>query len=275
VALRISDGRQLWKTYLVEPARQTGKTATGVPTFGPAGVGVWTTPTIDAKRRRLYVGTSGNYAVPATNLSDSIIALDLESGRMAWSKQFTSGDIFSGACPSRAPSCPDGPGPDFDFEAASILVTRTAGGDVLLAGGGTAGTLGGVRMGGLSVPAAGINTATDLKLNVGNDLLMRGGVTPSNSANIGSTTGQLQTVTITAGRDVVVNDSTASVSRIGTVQSTLPTNGTSGDISVSAGRDIRVNGGGEIVTLGKVTAGSCEIFDVAVRVAACPGAGST
>jgi hypothetical protein len=139
---------------------------------------------------------------------------------------------------------------------AVILAPRqeiTTTGDVLLAGGGTAGTLGGVRMGGLSVPAAGINTATDLKLNVGNDLLMRGGVTPSNSANIGSTTGQPQTVTITATRDVVVNDSTASVSRIGTVQSTLPTNGTSGDISVSAGRDIRVNGGGEIVSLGKVT----------------------
>ena len=134
VALRISDGRQLWKTYLVEPAKQTGKTATGVPTLGPAGVGVWTTPTIDAKRRRLYVGTSGNYSAPATNLSDSIIALDLESGRIAWSKQFTTGDIFSGACPSRGPSCPDGPGPDFDFAAASILITRASGGDVLLAG---------------------------------------------------------------------------------------------------------------------------------------------
>ena len=134
VALRINDGRQLWKTYLVDPAKPTGKTATGVTTYGPAGVGVWATPTVDAKRRRLYVGTSGNYSVPATNLSDAIIAFDLESGAIAWSKQFTTGDIFSGACPQKGPSCPDGPGPDFDFAASPILVSRTSGGDVLLAG---------------------------------------------------------------------------------------------------------------------------------------------
>ena len=148
----------------------------------------------------------------------------------------------------------------------------TTTGDVLLAGGGTAGVLGGVRMGGLSTGAGGAaNTATDLTLAVGNDLLMRGGVTPSNSANIGSTTGQPQTVTITAARDVVVNDAPTSVSRIGTVQSTLPTNGTPGDISVTAGRDIRVNGGGEIVTTGKVT---LSALNGAVKVeATSPAAG--
>lgn len=164
------------------------------------------------------------------------------------------------------------PGKKQKIDAASITMRSGAGGfqngavilgprqeitttgDVLLAGIGTGGTLGGVRMGGLSTGAGGVaNTATDLTLTVGNDLLMRGGVTPSNSANIGSTTGQPQTVTITAARDVVVNDSPASVSRIGTVASTLPTNGTPGSISVTAGRDIKVNGGGEIVTTGTVT----------------------
>lgn len=133
-ALRISDGRQLWKTYLVDPPKQTGKTTTGVPTYGPAGVGVWATPTVDAKRRRLYVGTSGNYSVPATSLSDAIIAFDLESGKIVWSKQFTTGDIFSGACPQKGPSCPDGPGPDFDFASSPILVSRANGSDVVLAG---------------------------------------------------------------------------------------------------------------------------------------------
>jgi polyvinyl alcohol dehydrogenase (cytochrome) len=134
VALRLNDGRQLWKTYLVDPPKQTGKTATGVPSYGPSGVAVWSTPTVDARRGRLYVGTSGNYAVPATSLSNSIIALDLETGRIAWSKQFTPNDVFSGACPQKGPSCPDGPGPDFDFAASSILVTRATGGDLLLAG---------------------------------------------------------------------------------------------------------------------------------------------
>lgn len=134
VALRISDGQQLWKTYLVDPPKQTGKTASGVPSYGPSGVGVWTTPTVDAKRRRLYVTTADNYSIPASSLSDAVVALDLGSGRIVWSKQFTPGDVFSGACPSKAPSCPDGPGPDFDFAASAILTGRPGGGEVLLAG---------------------------------------------------------------------------------------------------------------------------------------------
>lgn len=134
VALRISDGRQLWKTYLVDPPRERAKAANGVAAFGPSGVGVWSTPTVDARRGLLYAGTSDNYSVPATALSDAIVALDLKSGRIAWSRQFTPGDVFSGACPSKAPSCPDGPGPDFDFAASPILTTRPAGGDIILAG---------------------------------------------------------------------------------------------------------------------------------------------
>ena len=133
VALRISDGHQLWKTYLVEPARERGKTTTGVAAFGPSGVGVWSTPTVDARRGRLYAATADNYSVPATSLSDAVVALDLKTGHIVWSKQFTAGDVFSGACPSKAASCPDGPGPDYDF-AASVILTTRAGSDVLLAG---------------------------------------------------------------------------------------------------------------------------------------------
>jgi polyvinyl alcohol dehydrogenase (cytochrome) len=134
VALRLSDGKQLWKTYLVDAPKPQGKTSTGVQAFGPSGAGVWSTPTVDTKRQRLYVATSDNYSVPASNLSDAVVALDLKSGRIVWSKQFTKGDIFSGACPSKSTSCPDGPGPDYDFAASTILTTKPGGGDVLLAG---------------------------------------------------------------------------------------------------------------------------------------------
>jgi polyvinyl alcohol dehydrogenase (cytochrome) len=134
VALRLSDGKQLWKTYLVDPPKPLGKTANSVTAFGPSGAGVWSTPTVDVKRRRLYVATSNNYSVPASTTSAAVIALDLASGRIEWSKQFSRNDIFSGACPSKSPSCPDGPGPDFDFAASTILAARPGGGDVLLAG---------------------------------------------------------------------------------------------------------------------------------------------
>jgi polyvinyl alcohol dehydrogenase (cytochrome) len=133
VALRIADGRQLWKTYLVGQAKEIGRTASGVPAYGPSGVGVWSTPTMDVKRRRVYVATSGNYSIPPTELGNAVIALDMESGRIAWSNQFTPNDVFSGACPTKAPSCPDGPGPDFDFGSPAILVTD-GGRDLLLAG---------------------------------------------------------------------------------------------------------------------------------------------
>jgi polyvinyl alcohol dehydrogenase (cytochrome) len=80
------------------------------------------------------VTTGNEYSVPTTPLSDAVIALDLASGRIVWSKQFTPKDTFSGACPTNAPSCPEGPGPDYDFAAPAILTTRPGGGDILLAG---------------------------------------------------------------------------------------------------------------------------------------------
>ena len=69
VALRISDGTQLWKTYLVDEPRERASTPQGVPRLGPSGVAVWSTPTLDVMRRRLYVTTGDNYSAPATELS--------------------------------------------------------------------------------------------------------------------------------------------------------------------------------------------------------------
>jgi polyvinyl alcohol dehydrogenase (cytochrome) len=49
-AVRVRDGLQLWKTYLVDPPAKTGTTRVGTDTFGPSGVGVWSTPTVDLVR---------------------------------------------------------------------------------------------------------------------------------------------------------------------------------------------------------------------------------
>jgi polyvinyl alcohol dehydrogenase (cytochrome) len=134
VALRIKDGSQVWKSYLVPPPKEIGKTARGVSALGPSGAGVWSTPTLDVQRRVLYVTTGDNYSAPATELSDAVVALALDSGRVVWSKQITAGDVFSGACPAKERSCPDGPGPDFDFGSSAILTKLPDGRDVLLAG---------------------------------------------------------------------------------------------------------------------------------------------
>src|SRR5262249_28125204 len=75
-----------------EKPRITGKTAAGIEEWGPSGASVWSAPTLDTKRRLLYVTTGDNFSKPATAMSDSIVALELSTGRIVWSKQTTPGD---------------------------------------------------------------------------------------------------------------------------------------------------------------------------------------
>jgi polyvinyl alcohol dehydrogenase (cytochrome) len=126
VALRIKDGSQVWKTYTIaEKAKQTGKNE-----WGPSGAGIWSAPTLDAKRGVLYVSTGDNYSAPATPLSDAVLALELATGKIVWAKQTTPGDVWNTLCSTKG-NCP---GPDFDYGASVILEKLNNGRDVLLAG---------------------------------------------------------------------------------------------------------------------------------------------
>jgi len=126
VALDATSGERLWKTYAVtETPGPTARNSIGTQLYGPAGGAIWNTPTIDAGRNVLYVGTGNNFAPPATDLSDSLLALDLDSGEVRWSHQVTENDIWNGSCrrPDReAAVCPDKDAPDFDFTGSSLLV---------------------------------------------------------------------------------------------------------------------------------------------------------
>ena len=126
VALRIRDGRQLWKTYMTDTPVENGTSPRGTPNIGPSGVGVWSAPTVDVKRKLLYVATGDNYSKPATELSDAVVALDMATGRVEWSRQLTEADVYSGACPT----C----GPDFDFGSSPIFTRTAEGREVILAG---------------------------------------------------------------------------------------------------------------------------------------------
>lgn len=136
VALRIRDGSVAWKTYMIpDPAVRTGTTSGGAATLGPSGVGIWSSPTVDLKRRRLYVTTGNNYSLPATPMSDSVVALDLDTGKVVWWKQALPNDVYNSACASspKGSSCPDGSGPDYDFGSPVVLVA-SRGRELLLAG---------------------------------------------------------------------------------------------------------------------------------------------
>jgi polyvinyl alcohol dehydrogenase (cytochrome) len=128
VALRIADGKQLWKTWMTGVPVENGKSPRGTANFGPSGVGVWSTPTLDARRRLLYIATGDNYSTPSTNTSDAVIALDMATGNIVWSRQILPDDVYSGAC-GRG-SC----GPDFDFGSSPILTHTPDGRELLLAG---------------------------------------------------------------------------------------------------------------------------------------------
>lgn len=134
VALQAANGEPLWSWQSTPPATQTSITAAGVEQVGPSGASIWSTPTIDAKRNRLYVGSGENFTHPATTTSDAILALDLDSGELLWSFQALAGDVWNAACLTKGANCPKDAGPDFDFGASVILASDQLGRDRLYAG---------------------------------------------------------------------------------------------------------------------------------------------
>lgn len=137
VALDAETGKRIWKTYTIsEAARPTVKNRAGTQIYGPAGVAVWVAPAIDAKRGVLYIGTGNDYSAPATRNSDAIMAFDLKTGRIRWSRQITANDIWNLSCRGTVDpaTCPDASAPDYDFAAAPILARMKDGRDLVLAG---------------------------------------------------------------------------------------------------------------------------------------------
>jgi polyvinyl alcohol dehydrogenase (cytochrome) len=137
-ALDAATGKRIWKTYLIPvEAIPTQKNRAGTQLWGPSGAGVWNAPVIDAKRNSLYFGTGNNYSPPAIGDSDSIVALDMKSGKIKWVRQQTENDIWNGSCrrPDREPAvCPEADAPDFDFGSSPALVELQSKRQMLIAG---------------------------------------------------------------------------------------------------------------------------------------------
>ncbi len=126
VALDAGTGKRIWQAYAVsDEPKVTGQNAAGAKTWGPSGAAVWSSPTLDLQKKVLYVGTGVNYSNPPTDTSDAILAFDLESGRLLWSRQFTTGDSYNFACGAQdKTNCPRTPFIDADFGSSPILRNR-------------------------------------------------------------------------------------------------------------------------------------------------------
>jgi len=141
VALDLKTGRTLWKTYAIPE--------------GFAGASIWSrSPAVDPARRLVYLTTGNLYHAPETVQAclkaakgeaarngcapkdawyDSILALDVDTGRIRWGFRGGGIDIFTAACvfSAQGGACPGGPDADFGNGA---LLWRSAGRQLVGAG---------------------------------------------------------------------------------------------------------------------------------------------
>ncbi|MEJ0100786.1 MAG: PQQ-binding-like beta-propeller repeat protein [Pseudomonadota bacterium] len=138
VALDAKSGRQLWVFHTMKNAGKTTVSRVGTQQYGPSGAPIWSAAAIDEKRGLLYVGTGENTSAPATDTSDAILAIHMDSGKLAWKYQTTPDDIFLTGCMSQpdGPNCPPTTSinKDWDFGAGIVLARTPKGRELVVAG---------------------------------------------------------------------------------------------------------------------------------------------
>jgi len=136
VALDARTGQVRWRTTMLPKAQPSRKNAAGTQLFGPAGAAIWSQPSIDPARGRIYVATGDSYTEVEAPRSDAVVALEAATGKIGWADQVTKDDNFLIACGRmKSVNCPLGEtGPDHDFGATPIVARLPGGKDILLAG---------------------------------------------------------------------------------------------------------------------------------------------
>jgi len=135
VALDAKTGDVVWKSYTIaEEPRLLRQYADGTELRGPAGGAIWSAPTIDARRGALYVGVGNTYSGAAQPTTDAVLAFDLKSGKIRWTRQMAPAtpDVFG--CTPGDVNCGERAGPDFDFGASPVLATLPGGRQLIVAG---------------------------------------------------------------------------------------------------------------------------------------------
>jgi polyvinyl alcohol dehydrogenase (cytochrome) len=131
VALDIATGKVIWQTHTISDDVYYGPGGRdGGQLSGYAGNSVWSSaPAVDRKRKQIYVTTGNNYDTPSGtpdavpgNYVETVLALDMDTGKVNWSSEATpEGDIWTFTHLS---------GPDSDFGAGANLFSATVNGVV-------------------------------------------------------------------------------------------------------------------------------------------------
>ncbi|WP_263385147.1 outer membrane protein assembly factor BamB family protein [Granulicella arctica] len=134
LCLDLFTGKVIWQTYTIPE--------------GYTGGAVWGGNfVVDPKRDSVYVSTGNNYSIPDAadkcvssstsavgklacldpkDLIDAVVSLDLETGRVKWSRRLEGVDTWTVSCvvnPHAGIPCPDNAGPDYDFGSAPNFFT--------------------------------------------------------------------------------------------------------------------------------------------------------
>ncbi|KAL2330009.1 hypothetical protein Fmac_017590 [Flemingia macrophylla] len=140
--LNAQSGAMVWKTYMLPDNNNTRGAYAGAAIWGSS-------PSIDVNRNHVYIATGNLYSAPQRilecqerqnnqtkptqpdecvepeNHSNSILALDLDTGNITWYRQLGGYDVWFVACNNAStPNCPpSGPNPDADFGEAPMMLT--------------------------------------------------------------------------------------------------------------------------------------------------------
>ena len=75
------------------------------------------------------MGTGNAYTFPAAKGTDSVIAMDMDTGKIVWQHQEVTGDAFINNCGATSrggDNCPETLGPDYDFGGSSMILHTLA-----------------------------------------------------------------------------------------------------------------------------------------------------
>lgn len=134
VALEAATGRFLWRSYTIRTPSAPVSSPSGRTLLGPAGGSIFSAPTLDPKRGRIYVGTGDSYTNVISDSTNAILALKLSDGTRLWTRQVAKNDAWILLCDGKPTgNCPSPLGPDFDFASSPLLIS-SAGKQVLVAG---------------------------------------------------------------------------------------------------------------------------------------------
>ncbi|KAI4351610.1 hypothetical protein L6164_005954 [Bauhinia variegata] len=141
VKLNVQSGAVLWQTFMLPDNNGTRGEYAGASVWGSS-------PSIDILRKLVYIATGNLYSAPLLirecqerqnnqttptgsdecvepeNHSNSVLALELDSGKIRWYQQLGGYDVWFLACNNLStPNCPPGPNPDADFGEAPMMLT--------------------------------------------------------------------------------------------------------------------------------------------------------